>query len=441
MNKVEAFDSEASLSLPIRLALDGITHRLQDILTRATGLAQEVFPEGHNAAVWKAQRRECALLLIRAIETEVEAGWHQMNQWAALLSSLNPRKSNPEGNIYLRYQPAGEPMPDFLQRATYLARNLRRSVMEEENADALSLASSKLSQLGVNEQQSDRSFMESNPMDEGGLNSPRPFMATSSWLELPPPKLRPVPPRISRTPSPTPPPPVQLPKVRLLEFSGDPAEWPQFWQVFDFAVHSNPDLPDHIKLSYLLGQLVKGSAPHCAVSGYDCTGENYPLVVEALQQRFGDPRRRIDRLLDQLMELPPVRDTASALRDFVDILDNNCRQLEGRGSLLDDPALLRVLKSKLPASVLSELCKTERRTGIVWDLAYWRRELCEFVTEREEVERVTHHSRTQPKSESQPPMLAHSSATQIHCDSRQELEILPSPDLSPSSPIPPIIWE
>jgi hypothetical protein len=143
----------------------------------------------------------------------------------------------------------------------------------------------------------------------------------------------------SRSPSPMEPPQrqtgsraarstIQLPKVHLPQFGRDPADWPQFWQVFDFAVHSNEELPDQLKLSYLLGQLVQGSVAQRAVSGFYCDGDNYEHVVEILQQRFGDRRRQTDHLLDQLLELPPTSNTTKGLRDFVDIVDRNCRQLE-----------------------------------------------------------------------------------------------------------------
>jgi hypothetical protein len=290
MIKVEANESVASL--PFRMALNGIIHRLKHFLSQAHGLALEPSPQG-DAESWLAQRWGTARMLIQAIHYEVEAGQHHLGQWTSMLSRLSARRASAEGEVFHLFQPTGEPVADFLQRALYLAEDLRRNMAAEmENAEALSLASSQLSRLTVKEGQSDHSLGESNSLAQGNLLPPPSFIATS-WPPLPPPELQPALLPHSRTPSPIPPPIVQLPKVRLLEFSGDPAEWPQFYQVFDFAVHSNPDLPDHIKLSYLLGQLVKGSAPHSAVSGYDCNGENYPLVVEALQQRFGDPRRRM----------------------------------------------------------------------------------------------------------------------------------------------------
>jgi hypothetical protein len=529
-------EPESVASLPYRLALDGVVQRLQGFISRAVSLAKEEGPpEGEDEEAWYVEHRNAATGLIEDLQNEVAAGYHQLDQWSAMLGTLNPRRAQAEGDIFRQYRPTGELIADFLQRATHLAAELRRNVLQEEERGS-SRASSRQNVEGNNQPFGDFKpvatstpnggnpllpanaapaanlddtasiFASLNPNfsapaapmlqnaapqlntqgQAGPSGSGAPFQNPPSQVQnaafrpksafsphfsfpafignaaqprkpFPPssngqnskvhfgvpnqPLLRPPMPRrafspvSSRSLSPMEPQrqtgsraarsTIQLPKVHLPQFGGDPADWPQFWQVFDFAVHSNEELPDQLKLSYLLGQLVQGSVAQRAVSGFDCDGDNYEHVVETLQQRFGDRRRQTDHLLDQLLELPPTPNTTKGLRDFVDIVDRNCRQLEKGGTFQDDPTLLRILKSKLPAAVLSDLCKTERRTGIVWDLAYWCRELNELVAEREEVDRVTRRLST----------------TQIHRESRQKQEIPPSPDLRPSSTPPSFLWE
>jgi hypothetical protein len=94
---------------------------------------------------------------------------------------------------------------------------------------------------------------------------------------------------------------VKLPKRPNPEFSGDSRKWPTFWQSFQVSVDDQP-IADVQKMDYLLSML-KGDAAR-AVEGYSLTAQNYPVVIDVLTRRFGDPRRITEALQSELFNLP-----------------------------------------------------------------------------------------------------------------------------------------
>jgi hypothetical protein len=106
-------------------------------------------------------------------------------------------------------------------------------------------------------------------------------------------------------------PDVRLPKLELPTFDGHPLQWQTFWQQFESAVHRQR-IPDVQKLNYLLARL-RDSALR-AVEGYAVTNDNYALVVEALQKRFGDDKVLTEALEAELINLPQAGESLPSLR-------------------------------------------------------------------------------------------------------------------------------
>ena len=80
---------------------------------------------------------------------------------------------------------------------------------------------------------------------------------------------------------------VSLPKLLLLAFNGDYQQWPEFWGMFNSAVHEQTS-SQVAKFSYLKGVL-KGSAAG-AISEIPLTTENYELAIKLLKEIFGKNR-------------------------------------------------------------------------------------------------------------------------------------------------------
>ena len=78
---------------------------------------------------------------------------------------------------------------------------------------------------------------------------------------------------------------INLPKINIKSFGGDPLEWLTFWDSFSAAIDKNLELSDVEKMDYLNGML-KGEAAR-AISGLPLTEENYRKATELLKDRFG----------------------------------------------------------------------------------------------------------------------------------------------------------
>jgi DNA-binding transcriptional ArsR family regulator len=142
----------------------------------------------------------------------------------------------------------------------------------------------------------------------------------------------------------------RLPKLTLKPFDGDITKWLSFWDSYQAAVHSNPEISDVQKFTYLKS-LVEGTARE-AISGLSLSADNYEEAVGILEKRFGNKQRIIDRHLDILLNLEQVSSANNvvALRHLYDQVESNVRALGALG-IPDDSygtLLASVLLKKLP---------------------------------------------------------------------------------------------
>ena len=79
---------------------------------------------------------------------------------------------------------------------------------------------------------------------------------------------------------------VNLPKISLPRFSGNPLKWSGFWDSLNSAVHNNPELSEAEKFNYLRS-LLEGFA-HDAIAGLMLSSASYKEAIEILNKRFGD---------------------------------------------------------------------------------------------------------------------------------------------------------
>ena len=77
-------------------------------------------------------------------------------------------------------------------------------------------------------------------------------------------------------------PSVKLPKIELPSYSGDKLSWLSFWDVFESTIHTNNNLVDVNKFSYLISCL-SGEALSC-IAGLKLTSANYEVAVSILKE-------------------------------------------------------------------------------------------------------------------------------------------------------------
>ena len=91
---------------------------------------------------------------------------------------------------------------------------------------------------------------------------------------------------------------VNLPKLQIQPFNGNPLEWLTFWDSFRNAVHENDSLSDIDKKYYLKGMLANEAAR--AIAGLPITSQNYGKAIELLKERFGRKQTLINAYMEYL---------------------------------------------------------------------------------------------------------------------------------------------
>ena len=81
----------------------------------------------------------------------------------------------------------------------------------------------------------------------------------------------------------------RLPKVSLQSFNGDILQWQSFWDSYESRIHSNANLTDVQKFTYLKSQL-EGNAAR-VVEGFAMTNANYVRAIDLLKERFGKQQK------------------------------------------------------------------------------------------------------------------------------------------------------
>ena len=119
---------------------------------------------------------------------------------------------------------------------------------------------------------------------------------------------------------------------RVHKFNGELKEWLGFWSQFE-KIHVDAGLHESNKFQYLVQSMVPGSRADKLVSSYPQTAKNYPLVVAALKDRFGDKVLLTEVYVRQLLKLVIRNAGVSKAQDLplasiYDELESNLRALE-----------------------------------------------------------------------------------------------------------------
>lgn len=146
---------------------------------------------------------------------------------------------------------------------------------------------------------------------------------------------------------------VELPKLQIRKFGGNPSHWRGFWDSFQASVGKNEGIEDVQKFIYLKG-LLEGKAA-TAISGLELSNENYGEAVALLSDRFGSKQVVITHHMDSLLQLVPVKTGTEVrqLRAVYDKIEVNVRGLQSLGIKSDQYGclLVPVIMSKVPDDI------------------------------------------------------------------------------------------
>jgi hypothetical protein len=82
---------------------------------------------------------------------------------------------------------------------------------------------------------------------------------------------------------------MKLPKIEFKKFGGELTEWLGWWAQFE-NILKDEDLHDSDKFTYLVQCMKDRTRAFELVSSYPQSKENYPKVIKALKERFGNPK-------------------------------------------------------------------------------------------------------------------------------------------------------
>ena len=177
---------------------------------------------------------------------------------------------------------------------------------------------------------------------------------------------------------------VKLPKLEVSKFNGRPEKWQEFWDGFDYSIHSNPNLSTIDKFSYLRG-LVEEPAK-TAIARFVLTLANYEAAIDLLKLRFGRKENIHKAHINELMKVAPVTSARNPvrLRKLYDTVETHHRGLKALG---DEPNIYSAIVvpsiiEKLPESV--RLIITRGKTASEWNMDQLLYELLKEVELREE---------------------------------------------------------
>nr|CAD2207940.1 unnamed protein product [Meloidogyne enterolobii] len=158
---------------------------------------------------------------------------------------------------------------------------------------------------------------------------------------------------------------IRLPICSLPTFNGKVAEWANFWSLFEVAIDRNNNLDDCEKLTYLMASLTRPH-PYNEVSGFPVIAINYPLVVEHLKKRFGEPQTVRRSLYSELDKLCPRAIKLEDVRKNWISINRITQQLKALGEQIDNGALIQQIENKfggwVSCTILEEQSKNPKWT-------------------------------------------------------------------------------
>ncbi|UYV70007.1 hypothetical protein LAZ67_7001452 [Cordylochernes scorpioides] len=147
----------------------------------------------------------------------------------------------------------------------------------------------------------------------------------------------------------------KLPKMALPVFDGTCLEWLGWWSRFEM-IHESAVLSEVEKFQYLVQSMKAGTRADRLVRSYPLATENYPKVVKALQDRFGDKVILTEVYVRQLLKLVinNARKKTLTLEGLYDQVESHLRALESLGVTTQQNAsfLYPLVESSLPEDLL-----------------------------------------------------------------------------------------
>ena len=173
---------------------------------------------------------------------------------------------------------------------------------------------------------------------------------------------------------------VKLPKLEFMKFNGMVLKWPAFYDAFEAAVDSNPNLLGVDKFNYLHSRL-EGDALE-VTGGMTLTNAKYDKAKDTLNERYGRQDVIVNAHYKSLVNLPVSSSTTSALHHTYDAIEKHLRSLEAINRDVESQLLITMLLSKFPKQVLTQISE-KKSDADNWTVNMIRKSLKKYIENRE----------------------------------------------------------
>ena len=153
---------------------------------------------------------------------------------------------------------------------------------------------------------------------------------------------------------------VKLPNITLKKFSGNPLEWPAFWDLFETSIHKRSDIAEPAKFYYLVSQLQGDAA--MLLADFDHTKEGYIEALSLIKRTYGKPKLLIQSRLHALFDMDSPQPNATALGRFRSQYEAHIRGLRSMGANVEEAGyvLAAILLRKLPVKITDNINRASK---------------------------------------------------------------------------------
>ena len=159
----------------------------------------------------------------------------------------------------------------------------------------------------------------------------------------------------------------RLPKTEIKKFGGAITDWLSWWAQYS-KIHDDEELHDADKFQYLQQSIVEDSKAAELVKVYPQTAANYPKVIQALKDRFGNEKILKRVYVRELLKMI-IKNSREKIQigEIFDKLEGHLKALESLGITSDqmDIILFPMVESCLPDEILTawQRCSNYGRDG------------------------------------------------------------------------------
>uniref|UniRef100_A0A915NFM1 CCHC-type domain-containing protein n=1 Tax=Meloidogyne floridensis TaxID=298350 RepID=A0A915NFM1_9BILA len=144
---------------------------------------------------------------------------------------------------------------------------------------------------------------------------------------------------------------LQRPPIQLRRFDGKIENWCAFWETYRVLIHEDSTL-SHVEKFNILESILDKEAKDL-IEGLQMTNEGYNTAIDLLLSRFGNDKKLIRSLNQELLNLP----TSETFEDDEKLhlkIEKLCRQLKSLKQNIDDAPYFMTLEGKVSSKVLGK---------------------------------------------------------------------------------------